>query len=202
MLKIKRKAGRPLAATLGQRREDLLSAALDLFVEHGYADVSMAMVAKTAHVAIRTIYIQFGAKDALLRAIVEADAVSHRQQLEKLELDGLPFAARLEKLALHLWRRCSDNRVRKLQAIVFSHPDRTLSDAWRRANPEQMATLLQKELAAAPMQFMQDLTPELLWEHFLSCIAGNPAIVGWTPEPEPEERVRRGLTLFIRAVSR
>src|SRR4051794_2571857 len=67
-----KKAGRPAGGTDGQRRGDLLATAFELFITHGYADVTLAMVAQEAHVAVRTIYVKFGGKEELLRAIIAA----------------------------------------------------------------------------------------------------------------------------------
>ena len=58
--------GRPTRTALATRRETLLATALDLFIEHGYANVSLAAIANAAHVAVRTIYVKFGGKAGLL----------------------------------------------------------------------------------------------------------------------------------------
>ena len=202
---IHKKAGRPTSSTVEQRRRDLLATALDLFITHGYADVSLTMVAQVAHVAVRTIHVKFGGKDDLLRAIIVAEAESHAQQLSQLSLEGLSFSAKMERLSVHLWRRCSDNRLRKLQAIIFSHPDESLTKAWREANPGQLAKVVVREFATTTHVFADGMTPERLWEHFLSCIAGSYPILGGSAhtaaQTDPDERVRRALALFIRAVS-
>lgn len=48
------------------KRDDIIKAALELFAEHGFHKVSMAMVARKAGVGTRTIYRHFPSKDNLI----------------------------------------------------------------------------------------------------------------------------------------
>ena len=52
-----------------QTRELILDAAQRLFESDGYAATSMAAIAAAAGVALKTVYLGFGAKPALLRAV-------------------------------------------------------------------------------------------------------------------------------------
>ena len=58
-------AGRPRAADMEARMENLLHTAGCLFLEKGYGKVSLEMIAREAHVAVRTIYVKFGGKAGL-----------------------------------------------------------------------------------------------------------------------------------------
>jgi AcrR family transcriptional regulator len=57
---------------LAENLQDIVAAALDLFVERGYAATTMAAIAQAAGVVVETIYRVFGSKAALLKAAVEA----------------------------------------------------------------------------------------------------------------------------------
>jgi AcrR family transcriptional regulator len=59
-------------AQAAQTRQDIVAAALDLFVERGYAATTMAAIAQAAGVVVETIYRALGSKAALLKAVVEA----------------------------------------------------------------------------------------------------------------------------------
>ena len=62
-------AGRPRAADKEARHLALLHTAKRLFLEKGYSKVSLEMIAREAHVAVRTIYVKFGGKAGLLSLI-------------------------------------------------------------------------------------------------------------------------------------
>lgn len=64
------KAGRPKAAEAEARLNDLLDTAARLILEKGYGKVSLEAIAKEARVAVRTIYVKFGGKAGLLKAIL------------------------------------------------------------------------------------------------------------------------------------
>lgn len=53
-------------------REALLAAATTLFLQHGYAATGTDLVAATAAVSKQTLYNQFGDKESLFRAVVDA----------------------------------------------------------------------------------------------------------------------------------
>src|SRR5476649_2845336 len=107
----RRKAGRPRLDSIAARHEHILAIALDLFIEHGYANVTLAMLAASAHMAVRTIYVKFGSKAGLLAAMAKAEHERHHGQLEQLELDTLPLHERLQAMARHIGWRASQQRL-------------------------------------------------------------------------------------------
>src|SRR5471030_2665408 len=107
----RRKAGRPRLDSIAARHEDILAIALDLFIEHGYANVTLAMLAASAHMAVRTIYVKFGNKAGLLEAMVKAEHERHRAQLAQLALDHLALQDRLQAMARHIGWRASQQRL-------------------------------------------------------------------------------------------
>lgn len=57
----------------GQRREQLLDAALELIGEDGYAGASMEAIARRAQVAKPVVYRAFAGREALLSALLERE---------------------------------------------------------------------------------------------------------------------------------
>ena len=53
------------------KRQQILSAAINLFVEQGYSATSMEQIAKNADVSKQTVYSHFGNKDDLFSASIE-----------------------------------------------------------------------------------------------------------------------------------
>src|SRR5438552_18872477 len=58
-------------AQAAQTRQDILKAALQLFLEVGYARTTINDVAAAAGVAVETIYRGFGSKAALFKGVAE-----------------------------------------------------------------------------------------------------------------------------------
>lgn len=79
------------------RRAQLVSVTLDLFVERGIENVTMAEVASRAGVAPGLLYHYFGSKDGLLSAVL--DAASPRDAFADLgaSLSGRPAAEGLRE---------------------------------------------------------------------------------------------------------
>jgi AcrR family transcriptional regulator len=59
-------------AQAAQTRQDIIAAALRLFLQQGYAATTMAGIAQAAGVVVETMYRAFGSKAALFKAVVEA----------------------------------------------------------------------------------------------------------------------------------
>lgn len=53
------------------RRETILRAALEVFLEQGYSDTRLADIAQRAGVVISTLYLYFGSKEEMVRAIAQ-----------------------------------------------------------------------------------------------------------------------------------
>ena len=195
--------GRPAHNTLAARRDLLLATALDLFIAHGYADVSLAAIAGAAHVAVRTIYVKFGGKAGLLRALISTESQRHRAQLDALPV-GSNIPQQLELLAVHLVRRISDERVMQLHAIVMAEGDHDARDAWRDAGPGQLAAVLAALFSRAEAQplFDSGLTVQDLCTHFFHCLGGHSNTGYKMTQAAPDIQVQRGLRLFLRGVIR
>jgi TetR/AcrR family transcriptional regulator, mexJK operon transcriptional repressor len=64
------KAGRPTSDELERRKQRVIEAATQLFVDHGYAATSLVDIARKAGVATRTIYQHFGDKADMFREVI------------------------------------------------------------------------------------------------------------------------------------
>lgn len=63
--------GRLPATERARRRRDILRAARELYVAHGYGDTTMAMIARRAGASKETLYAWFGDKEGLTRELIE-----------------------------------------------------------------------------------------------------------------------------------
>jgi AcrR family transcriptional regulator len=53
------------------RREEILQAATEVFIEQGYSEARLADIAKRAGIVISTLYLYFDSKEAMVRAIAQ-----------------------------------------------------------------------------------------------------------------------------------
>src|SRR5690625_1516025 len=81
-----------------QKKKDILKAALSLFQEYGVQKVSIAEIAKKAHVSQVTIYNYFESKDNLVYHVFKyyVDNIWEEQK-EMLESD-IPLNKKIEKI--------------------------------------------------------------------------------------------------------
>ncbi|MGW5382538.1 TetR/AcrR family transcriptional regulator [Nocardia sp. NPDC003963] len=83
-----RGAGRPTREQARARQRELLDTALDLFLEQGYEQTTIELIAARVHMAKRTVYARYTDKASLflaaVRRAIEAQAVP-REDLENLD---------------------------------------------------------------------------------------------------------------------
>ncbi|WP_300156577.1 TetR/AcrR family transcriptional regulator [Solidesulfovibrio sp.] len=65
-------AEHPKAALLARKRAVIVAAALEAFLEAGYAEASVNRIAAAAGVSIKTLYRHFESKDELFSAVMQA----------------------------------------------------------------------------------------------------------------------------------
>jgi AcrR family transcriptional regulator len=109
-----------------QRRKDarpseILAAALEEFVEHGYAATKLEDVARRAGITKGTLYLYFESKDALFRAVVRETIVPLLASAEQMVDDhtGSPQQL-LRRLVLQWWEALSAAGLAGIPKLVMS----------------------------------------------------------------------------------
>jgi AcrR family transcriptional regulator len=85
--------------TSGEKRRQIITGALRVFLEHGYLKASMARVAEEAGVAKQTIYFYFKDKESLFESLIEELTESLFQREIRLEPTAADPSAYLMKMA-------------------------------------------------------------------------------------------------------
>ena len=85
------------------RPEELVAAALEVFVERGFAATRLEDVARRAGVTKGTIYLYFDNKDALFKAVIRQTLVPHIALGEQLLVEHRGRAAELLRELLRKW---------------------------------------------------------------------------------------------------
>ncbi len=103
------------------RPGELLDAALDLFVEKGFAATRSEEVAARAGVSKGTLFLYFQSKEELFKAVVRENLVRHQtegaQEIARFEGSSGEL---LEFLMLEWWRRYGATKASGISKLVMS----------------------------------------------------------------------------------
>ena len=205
-------AGRPRAADKEARLESLLHTAACLFLEKGYGKVSLELIAREAHVAVRTIYVKFGGKAGLLNAVIAKGRARYFSDMSSMETDTRPIEEILMDFAVRFIDLVSLPSFVSLHRMVIAEANTTpeLATTFNQAGPMQTRELLSRLFARPDIkaQLRSELPPEMLAVHLINCIMGDQLTRLLFPSDQPptsEEKLRRvkdGLDLFFNGVLR
>jgi AcrR family transcriptional regulator len=103
------------------RPSEILAAALEEFVEHGYAAAKLEDVARRAGVTKGTLYLYFESKDALFKAVVRETIIPLLVSAEQTVDDhtGSPEQL-LRRLVLQWWGSLSATSLAGIPKLVMS----------------------------------------------------------------------------------
>lgn len=177
------------AARAAKSRENILNAALALFVERGYDTVGLKDIAAAASVSTATLFKHFPKKDDLLTAAISLLA-EMRDETAKDDSE-LPFEQALNQIGTSYARRLDHPMLLGLARLgVTLSPKvpglgRAVNDAWRKPFAARMAALLENAIAngtiktpdvtVSTRQFFGLMTDALLWPRLLNLSGANDA---------------------------
>lgn len=197
------KCGRPPKGQETLSRERVLDSALQLFLEHGYGNLSMDMVAKHAHVSLRTIYAHFGNKAGLFGAVIRRCSdqfVGSLPEMVEPRLALLTFARQFVS-------RITQPDAVRIRAILIGEslqfPE--LAAQFYQQGPQPTLDKLTEFFARRQQDgYFIDVEPRKLADHFLSSLRNehfHKLQLGLAPAPdekEVEDWVRQAVDLFLR----
>jgi|TARA_B110000014_G_scaffold252308_1_gene230510 TetR/AcrR family transcriptional repressor of mexJK operon len=157
------------------KRQQILDAAIALFIEKGFAKTSMDLIAKNADVSKQTVYSHFGNKDELFFAAIEFRCES----MQLFEISALDFTD-VRAILIQIARRFSQfvtskeaSAVHKICAFESStYPQ--VSDIFYKAGPLKITTQLANLFEALHEKDL--LTIHNSWQaaiHFLNIMKGE-----------------------------
>jgi len=117
-----KRAARPRWQRRKQARpEELVAAALEVFVERGFAATTLAEVARRAGVTKGTIYLYFENKEALFKAVVRETIVPVIAQGEALARSFTGSARELlEQLVREYWRLVGETALAGIPKLMMA----------------------------------------------------------------------------------
>ncbi len=203
-------AGRPRSSEREARLHDLIHTAGRLFLQHGYRKVSLEMLAREAHVAVRTIYVKFGGKAGLLNAVL----VANRERFyntHDLEEDQRPLKQIIGDFAAHFLDLVTMPEALSMARMVIADAPGNveLAQTFFDAGPKQTREMLMRffERPDIRAQLRDDVDLTLLPVHLLNCVMGDPYTrLLFEPVEQSREQVLsdldKRLELFYRGVLR
>jgi AcrR family transcriptional regulator len=166
----------------GDKKEDILEAALDLFVERGFHGTSVPSVAEKARVAAGTIYHYFDGKDALVNAVFQR----WKQAMVAEILRGFPFEGSPREQFRTVWDRMANFALEHPRGFAFVeiHQHGVYLDAVSRGIENQILDFgVQMVIRAQERHALKPLAPNLLMEFAIGAFRGvfNAATNGRLP---------------------
>lgn len=170
-------AAPPLSRSAG-KRADILGAAEELFLAHGYLGTNMDEVATHARVSKPTIYAHFGGKEALFVEVVSAmtEDASDRVHDRTTELDD-DVARHLRAYATRQLSVVLDPRLLRLRRLVIGEVPRfpELAEALYAAGPARaVAELTHLVTAYAERGLLRIDDPHVAATHLNWLVMGAP----------------------------
>ena len=103
------------------RPQEVLAAALDLFVERGFASTRLEDVAKCAGVSKGTLYLYFANKEELFKAVVRASIVPIIGEAEAMiAQDDGPSDQLMRKVILNWWQRSGECKTSGIPKLIMA----------------------------------------------------------------------------------
>jgi TetR/AcrR family transcriptional repressor of mexJK operon len=203
-------AGRPRASDVAARTNELIATAGHLFLEHGYMKVSLELIAREAHVAVRTIYVKFGGKAGLLQAVIEANR-KRFFNLDQMDTDPRPLRTVITEFSRLFHDLITAPLAMSMQRMVLAEAPANpeLAKAYFDAGPHQVREMLARYFARPEIraQLRDDVALDLLPMHLLNCVMGD-HFYRFLFEPAPQTHaeimaaLERRLELFFHGVLR
>ncbi len=206
----------PLPHKRERRKEarpgELLDAALDLFVEKGYAATRSEEVAVRAGVSKGTLFLYFPSKEELFKAVVRENMVRHQTEgAEEIARFEGPTAELLQYLMLEWWRRYGATKASGISKLVMSEasnfPDlaRFFQEEVVTPGHAMVRSVLQRGIDRGEFRPVDmDLTVHsvlapllflVTWKHSMApCCPSNQQI-------DPETFIRHHTELLVRGLS-
>ncbi|MBI1394949.1 MAG: TetR family transcriptional regulator [Betaproteobacteria bacterium] len=204
------KASAPTTARWTRRKDarpaELLAAALDIFVEKGYAATRLDDVARRAGVSKGTLYLYYDGKESLFKAVIRTGLIPAIQRGEQVFDEHLgTMTELLEKIIFGWWESVGTSQLSGIPKLMFAEAknfpelaefyyqevisrgyglvQRVLVEGRQRGEFVEVDPRYGTRLVLAPLVFL------LLWRHSFSACEPQPI--------DPEAFLRLHLTLVL-----
>jgi AcrR family transcriptional regulator len=152
------------------RPAELLDAALDLFVERGYAATRLDDIAARAGVSKGTLYLYFANKEELFKALVRENIVRLLDRFRaEIDVSDAPASELVGAFLRSWWRDFGGTRLAGIAKLIMSEagnfPEvaRFFHDEVIRPNNELLGSILARGIASGEFRPIDAETASHLW---------------------------------------
>lgn len=190
------------------KRDAILAAAAEVFLEAGFEGASMAEIAKRIGGSKATLYGYFKSKEELFVSVMHDEASKYFDPvfaaLSK-DIDDLPKALQAfgEKLMEFV---CSDTTIQTLRAVIAESGRTDIGQRFHEMGPrsgaEQIAALLERQIEAGLLRKADPMLMSNQLKALLDCELVTPLLYGIGAKPSKlqiRQAVRRALKTFFAA---
>lgn len=202
---------RPPEASPRRRRKEarpaeLTAAALEVFVEKGFAATRLEDIAACAGVSKGTVYLYFENKEALFKAAVEAAMTPAIETVEALvDAPGRPVAELLREFVFGWWRMVGATTLGGLPKLLvaesgnFPEIARWFHDQMIRRAQGAMARLIELGIARGEFRPMPPMVAaRIVFSPMFSFIVWRRAFGGFMADlPEPEVFLGQAVDVLV-----
>jgi TetR/AcrR family transcriptional repressor of mexJK operon len=190
--------------------ERLLTAAVEVFLEKGFAAASVDEIAARAKASKLTFYNHYGNKEALFEAVVSRQNAELTETMGETIPEGMPLEQSLKAIANRLHTAFLRKDTVKLVRVLHAEANRfpQLAHVFDNAGPTRATKLLAAELEKhMACGTLRKADPILAAEHFLHLALGEATrrvLLGLRPplsKIETSKRIAAGIDVFLRAYS-
>lgn len=190
-----RKRGRPplhAGSDTEARRQAILDAAREVFLDRGYADSSVDAVIERVGGSKATIYALFGSKEGLLSAVAAKCGTEFTAAVEKVDVSSSP-AESLRRIARAYCKAAFDPRRLAMYRMAVGESGRRpeSGDNYYRLGPRAtLAVVVKFFRECVDKGVIETSEPDLLADCFLASLRGslfNRAVLNPTRVPTQQE---------------
>lgn len=158
------------------RREAIISAAYDLFLEKGYEATTLGDVVSRSGGSLATLYAMFENKPGLLRAMVNHRCGSLSATLEAAMTGEEPVQDGLRQIGQHMYEELLNSRAVALKRVVIAQsllqPElgRLLYESGPAAGQQRVAEYLERKMHAGELRLADSVAASQM---FIQMIMGH-----------------------------
>lgn len=186
-------------------RERIVATARALFVERGYASVSMQQIADAAELRKASLYHHFKSKEALFAEVMAAEMDRVLVDFAEVrQVDG-PIAEQLERIAQVNYRQFAQPELYKLAREFFQHvPEAEHAEVHKRLQEMQdfFAGLFQQAIDRGELEPIDPNHAAMMFFHMMMALAHDPGDFRKATPPPPDEAARLVTHVMLHGLAR
>ncbi len=194
-----------------KKRQSILNAATEMFLQHGYRTVSMEKIAQAAPVSKATLYKYFDSKEALLAGVVRSLCDGLLNTMMQLPDDNQSLEENLSQIASSFIDLIySENAIAVYRLIIAeSHDFPELSQLFYQSGPQMALAQFERHCQHLIQRGLlsSQLDASVCADIFFSLLKGEAhlqCLLGIRPLPSAEEKqllVKQAITFYLQGIN-